>query len=62
MVKIGKKYNDTGAEEQILNLLLLMGSDSILIFNQFTIKKKVERQRKTLDNIIAMFDRRFELV
>ena len=62
MVKIRKKYNDMGAEEQILNLLLLMGSASVPIFNQFTIEKIVEWQRRTLDNIIAMFDRHFEPV
>ena len=45
VVKIAKKYVDMGAEEQIVNLLLLMGSDSVPIFNQFTFNKEVEGQR-----------------
>ena len=44
-MKIAKKYVDMGAEEQIVNLLLLMGSDSVPIFNQFTFNKEVKGQR-----------------
>lgn len=62
VVKIAKKYADMGAEEQIANLLLLMGSDSVPIFNQFTFNEEVEGQKRTLDNVIAMFDRHFEPV
>ena len=51
-----------GAVEQIANLLLLMGSDSVPIFNQFTFNEEVEGQKRTLDNVIAMFDRHFDLV
>ena len=62
VLKIVKKYVDMGAEEQIVNLLLLMGSDSVPIFNQFTFNEEVEGQKRTLDNVIAMFDRHFDQV
>ena len=60
VVKIVKKYADMGTEEQIANLLLLMGSDRMLIFNEFTFDEEVEGQRRTLDKVIATFDRHFE--
>ena len=62
VVKIARKYADMGAVEQIANLLLLMGSDSVPIFNQFTFHDTNEGQTKTLENVIAMFDRHFEPV
>ena len=62
VVKIAKKYADIEAEEQIVNLLLLMGSDSVPIFNQFTFDDEIERQMRMLHNVIAMFDRHFESV
>ena len=49
-----------GAEKQIANLLLSMGCDSVPIFNQFTFNEEVEGQKRTLDNVIAMFDRHCE--
>ena len=62
VVKIAKKYADMKIEEQIVNLLVLIGSDSVPIFNQFTFSDDVEKQKRTMDDVIAMFDRRFEPV
>ncbi|XP_067937197.1 uncharacterized protein [Watersipora subatra] len=50
------------ADQQTANLLLLMGSDSVPIYNQFTFHATEEGRTKILDNVIAMFDRHFEPV
>ena len=62
VIKIAKKYSTMGAEEQIANLLLLMGSDSVPIYNQFTFHDTEVGRTKTLVNVIAMFDKHFEPV
>lgn len=60
--KVAKKFADMEEEEQIANLLLLMGSDSVPIYNQFTFHATNEGETKTLANVLAMFDRHFEPV
>lgn len=62
VVKIAKKFGDMSEEEQIANVLLLMGSDCLPIYSQFTFSDTVEDQKKKLVNVIAMFDRHFEPV
>ena len=62
ILRIAKKYAEIEEEEQIANLLMLMGSDSVPIYNQFTFNADVEAQAKTLVNVLAMFDRYFEPV
>jgi hypothetical protein len=59
--KIAKKYADLGEEERIANLLMLMGSDSVPIYEQFTFGSG-EGETRTLANVLAMFDRHFEPV
>jgi len=49
-------------EEQIANLLLLMGPDSVPIFNQFTFHATATGRTRTLNNVIGMFDKHFEPV
>ena len=61
ILKIAKKYADMEEEEQIANLLMLMGSDSVPIYGQFTFDGG-EGQTKTLVNVLAMFNRHFEPV
>lgn len=48
-----------GDEEQIANLLLLMRSDSVPIYKQFTF---TSGQTKNLGTVISMFDKHFEPV
>lgn len=57
--KVAKKLTELTAEEQVANLLLLMGSDSVPIYDQFIFGTD---NPKTLANVIAMFDRHFEPV
>jgi len=42
-------------EEQIANLLLLMGPDSVPIFNQFTFHATATGRTRTLNNVIKHF-------
>jgi len=49
-------------EVQIANLLLLMGLDSVPIFEQFIFHGTEEDRAETLNNVISMFDRYFEPV
>ena len=49
-------------EEQVANLLLLMGPDSVGIYNQFTFNKDQDDTEKTLANVIRFFDSHFEPV
>jgi len=60
--KIAKKYADMNEEEKIANLLVLMGPDSVPIFNQFTFDESEAATMKNLDNVITMFDTHFEPV
>ena len=47
---------------KIANMLLLMGRDCVPIYDQFTFSTTVETQKKTLENVIKMFDDHFEPV
>lgn len=49
-------------EEQIANLLVLMGSDSVLIYEQFSFNEDDPTTAKTLDNTLKLFDAHFEPV
>ena len=60
--KIAKKFSEMPEEEKIANTLLLMGSESVPIYEQFTFVDTVEDQKKTLVNVLAMFDKYFEPV
>lgn len=62
VVRIAKNYAAMNEEVQIANLLLLMGPDSVPIFEQFTFHETEEGKTKTLTNVISMFDRYFEPV
>lgn len=53
--KIAKKFGDMGEEEKIANALLLMGSESVPIYQQFTFDEEVPTKEKTLDNVLTMF-------
>lgn len=60
--KIAKGYSKMSEEEQIANMLVLMGSDSTRIYEQFEFTVTATGTNKTLDNVIAMFDNYFEPV
>lgn len=62
IIKIAKKYADMTEEEQVANLLLLMGPDSVRIYNQFTFNENQDDTKKTLANVIRFFDAHFEPV
>lgn len=61
--KVAKKYADMTTErEKISNMLLQMGNESVPIFNQFTFNDDDDATRKTLENVIKLFDNYFEPV
>ena len=61
--KIAKNYSKMSSEDiKIANMLLLMGRDCVPIYDQFKFDDKVETQKKTLDNVIKLFDNHFEPV
>jgi hypothetical protein len=60
--RIAKRLAAMNEEEQIANLLVLMGSDSVLIYDQFTFDEENEAEAKTLANVIRKFDAHFEPV
>ena len=49
-------------KEQVADLFLLMGSDSVRIYNQFTFYIDQNNTKKALVNVIRFFDAQFELV
>jgi len=51
--KIAKKYGDMGDEEQIANLLVLMGPESVPIYSQFEFDDAVDTRKKTPRNVIS---------
>ena len=62
IVRIAKKYAEMEDDEQIANLLLLMGPDSVPIYNQFNFHATEEGRTRTLANVLNMFTRHFEPV
>ena len=60
--KVAKKYSDMSDEEQISNMLVQMGNESVPIYAQFVYDDSKESQKKTLTNTIRMFDEYFEPV
>lgn len=60
--QIAKKFDEMSEGEKIANLLLLMGSDCVPVYGQFTFHATNDGQTKTLTNVIGMFDRHFEPV
>lgn len=46
IIKIAKKYSEMTEEERIANLLLLMGADSVKIFDQFTFDETKDEKKK----------------
>ena len=60
--KVAKKYGGMEEAERIANLLVLMGPDSVPIYSQFRFSETVEDRKKTLKNVISMFDAHFEPV
>ena len=60
--KVAKKYSDMSDEEQISNMLVQMGNESVPIYAQFVYDSSKEAQKKTLTNTIRMFDEYFEPV
>ena len=44
--KIAKKFSDMPQEEQIANTLLLMGSESVPIYQQFTFDESKEDKKR----------------
>ena len=59
---VAKKFSELGEEEKIANALVLMGSESVPIYEQFTFSDTVEGQKKTLDNVLKMFEKHCEPV
>ena len=49
-------------EVKIANMLLLMGRDCVPKYDQFTFSDSAGNTKKTLVNIITMFDNHFEHV
>ena len=63
--KVAKKFADMNDEEQIANLLVLMGPESVPIFSQFVFEEgdtAAADKTRVLDNVIKMFDDHFEPV
>lgn len=60
--RIARKYSEMSEEEQIANTLLLMGSESVPIYQQFVFDDEVEAKKKTLENVLSMFGKHFEPV
>lgn len=63
--KIAKRYKDMSEEEQISNMLVQMGCDSVPIYSQFVFdltETPAAGRAKTLENAIKMFDDYFEPV
>lgn len=60
MYKIAKGYEKLGEKEQIANMLVLMGSDSVPIYEQFTFGTGDDAE--TLTNAMSKFDTHFEPV
>ena len=60
--KIAKKLAAMTQEEQICNMLVQMGPDSVQIYEQFTFDETKDDQKKTLANTITFFDSYFEPV
>ena len=60
--RIAKKYSAMEVEEQICNMLVQMGPDSVSIYDQFKFDETKDTEKKTLDNVIRMFDDYFEPV
>ncbi|XP_067950449.1 uncharacterized protein [Watersipora subatra] len=49
-------------DEKIANVLLLMGPESVPIYDQFVFNEEQEAQKKTLTNVLRYFDAHFEPV
>lgn len=60
--KVAKKYKELSQEEQICNMLVQMGQDSVPIYEQFTFDEGHEDTKQTLANTIKFFDNYFEPV
>ena len=60
--KVAKRYCGMDEAEKIANLLVLMGPDSVPIYSQFRFSDTITSRKKTLKNVIAMFDAHFEPV
>ena len=60
--KVAKKFSAMDDEEQIANLLVLMGPDSVPIFDQFVFDETKDAEKKTLTNVLKFFDDHFEPV
>ena len=59
---VAKKYSEMGEEEKIANALVLMGPESVPIYEQFTFDETKPDQKKTLDNVLKMFAKHCEPV
>lgn len=60
--QVAKKFSEMDDEVQIANMLLLMGRSCVPIYDQFTFDDSTESKKKTLKNVIKMFDNHFEPV
>lgn len=60
--KIAKKLGAMTSEEQICNMLVQMGPDSVQIYEQFKYDEDKEAEKKNLANTITFFDAYFEPV
>lgn len=60
--QIAKKYSTMSEEEQICNMLVQMGCDSVKIYDQFKYDEGADATKKTLKNTIKFFDDYFEPV
>jgi len=52
---VAKKFDKMSEDEKIANALVLMGSDCVPIYEQFSFDEGVENKMKTLANVLAMF-------
>lgn len=59
---VAKKFGEMSEEVKIANLLVLMGPDSVPIYEQFVFEEAVATRKKTLKNVLTMFDNHFEPV
>lgn len=60
--KVAKKYSALSEDEQICNMLVQMGQDSVPIYEQFSFDDSRADTKKTLANAVKFFDNYFEPV
>ena len=59
---VTKRFDKMGEKEKIANALLLIGSKSVPIYEQFVFCNTIDNEQKTLANVLRMFEKHCEPV